>query len=145
MEPGDRLLYYVTGIRKWTAIATVTSRYFEDSAPVWNSNGTREVYPNRVRLSPFLVLDEKDYIDALFLAPRLEYLKRWAPERWPLAFIDTLHLLPQRDFRLIEGEMKRVHPKWRRKRRRGRNRRRDSDSSNEGQGKQDVAADEDGS
>ena len=41
------------------------------------------------------------------LAPRLEYVKRWPPEDWPLAFFDRLHLLPQRDFRLIEGEMKR--------------------------------------
>ena len=30
-----------------------------------------------------------------------------------LAFNDTLHLLPQKDFRLIESEMKRIHPDWR--------------------------------
>ena len=35
-------------------------------------------------------------------------MKRWLPESWPLAFFDTLHLIPQRDFSLIEGEMKRV-------------------------------------
>jgi len=123
MEPDDRILYYVSGIRKWTAIATVTSRYFEDRAPVWNSNGEREVYPYRVKLSPSIVLDAGDYIDAMILAPRLEYLKRWVPERWPLAFVETLHLLPQRDFRLIEGEMKRLDPRWRKRRRKGRNRR----------------------
>ena len=125
MEPDDRILFYVSGIRKWTAIATVTSRYFEDRSPVWNSNGSRdrEVFPYRVKLSPLIVLDSKDYIDALILAPRLEYLKRWAPERWPLAFVETLHLLPQRDFRLIEGEMKKLDHSWRKRRRRGRNRR----------------------
>jgi hypothetical protein len=123
MEPDDRILFYVSGIRKWTAIATVTSRYFIDRAPVWNSNGGSDVFPYRVKLSPSIVLDVKDYIDAMILAPRLEYLKRWAPERWPLAFVETLHLLPQRDFRLIEGEMKRVHPKWRKRRRRGKSRR----------------------
>ncbi len=116
MEPQDSLLYYVSGTRKWSAIATVTSTYFEDPTPVWQTNGSGEEYPYRVKLKPALVLDEKDYIDALFLAPRLEYLKRWTPERWPEAFVDTLHLLPQRDFRLIEGEMKRVHPKWKNKR-----------------------------
>ena len=115
MEPQDSLLYYVSGTRKWSAIATVTSTYFEDRTPVWQTNGSSEEYPYRVKLEPTLVLDEKDYIDALLLAPRLEYLKRWAPERWPEAFVDTLHLLPQRDFRLIEGEMKRVHPKWKNK------------------------------
>ena len=42
------------------------------------------------------------------LGPRLEYVKRWPPESWHLAFFETLHLIPQRDFRLLEGEMKRV-------------------------------------
>ena len=117
MEPQDSLLYYVSGTRKWSAIATITSTYFEDRTPIWHTTGSSEEYPYRVKLEPTLILDEKDYIDALLLAPRLEYLKRWAPERWPEAFVDTLHLLPQRDFRLIEDEMKRVHPKWKNKRR----------------------------
>ena len=116
MEPKDSLLYYVSGIRQWTAITTVTSSYFEDHSHIWGKNGSTEEFPYRVKLEPALILDENDYIDALQLAPRLEYLKRWAPERWPEAFVDTLHLLPQRDFRLIEGEMKRVHPKWRNRR-----------------------------
>jgi hypothetical protein len=55
-----------------------------------------------------VVLDESQYIDALILAPRLEYVKRWAPEDWELAFWDSLHLLPQKDYRLIEGEMRRL-------------------------------------
>ena len=122
MEPQDSLLYYVSGMRRWSAIATITSTYFEDRTPVWTSNGGGQEYPYGVKLEPALVLDEKDYIDALQLAPRLEYLKRWAPERWPEAFVDTLHLLPQRDFRLIEAEMKRIVSGGRR--RPGRNQRR---------------------
>ena len=59
------------------------------------------------------MLDEPDYIDALLLAPRLQYLKRWMPEDWPLAFFDRLHLLPQKDFRLVEGEMQRIRPRGR--------------------------------
>ena len=107
MHPDDRVLYYVTGTRKWTAIATITSHSFEDHTPVWKSNGREDGYPFRVKMAPEIVLDEEDCIDALILAPRLEYVKHWAPEDWPLAFYGTLHLLPQRDFRLIESEMKR--------------------------------------
>ena len=55
-----------------------------------------------------ILLREEDYIDALLLAPRLDYVKRWVPENWPLAFFDTLHLIPQKDYRLIEAEMKRT-------------------------------------
>ena len=124
MEPDDRVLFYVNGIRKWAVSGSVASRYFEDRTPIWNSNGNRDEFPYRVKLSPAIILEEKDYIDARELGPRLDYVKRWVPERWPLAFIDTLHLLPQRDFRLIEGEMKRIVRKGRKRRR---NRRPDRD------------------
>ena len=121
MEPDDRILFYVGGeVRKWTAIVVVKSKYFEDRTPIWESNGSRqELFPYRVKTSPSLVLDEADYIEARILAPRLEYVKRWPPELWPLAFYDTLHLIPQRDYRLIESEMKRIR---RQKRSRGRRR-----------------------
>jgi hypothetical protein len=118
MRPDDRVVFYVSGLRKWTATATITSRYFEDSTPIWKSVGRDNGYPYRVNLAPDIVVDESDYIDALILAPRLDYVKRWAPEDWPLAFFDRLHLLPQRDFRLIEGEMKRVVNKGKRRMRR---------------------------
>ena len=118
MRPDDRVVFYVSGLRKWTATATITSRYFEDNTPIWKSVGRDNGYPYRVNLAPDVVVDESDYIDALILAPRLDYVKRWAPEDWPLAFFDRLHLLPQRDFRLIEGEMKRVVSKGRRRQRR---------------------------
>ena len=121
MEPDDRILFYVAGeVRKWTAIVTVTSKYFEDRTPIWESNGSRrELYPYRVKTTPSIVLDEGDYIEALILAPRLEYVKRWPPELWPLAFFDTLHLIPQRDYRLIEAEMRRIRREKRSRGRRG--------------------------
>jgi len=123
MGPEDLMLFYVSGIRKWVATASITSKYFEDRSPIWRSHGRRrEEFPYRVKLAPSIVLDEEDYIDALVLGPRLEYLKRWAPEKWPLAFQDTLHLLSQKDFRLIEGEMKRVISKRRGGRRKGQSR-----------------------
>ena len=71
------------------------------------------------------MLEDRDYIDARDLAPTLEYVKRWVPEQWPLAFIETLHLLPQRDYRLIEAEMKKIvtgRPGRRRRWRSGRGR-----------------------
>lgn len=116
MQPDDRVLFYVSGLRKWVASATITSHYYEDYTPVWKAHRPEERHPFRVKISPSIVLDEQDYIDALILAPRLEYLKRWAPEDWPLAFFDSLHLLPQRDFRLIEDEMKRIMNRHRRRR-----------------------------
>ena len=108
MSPNDRVLFYVKGIRKWPASATITSECFEDDSEVFVSNDSRERFPFRVKLRPNIVLDEQDYIDAMLLAPRLDYVRRWEPKDWPLAFFDRLHLLPQKDFRLIEGEMERI-------------------------------------
>ncbi len=107
MQPDDRVLFYVSTIKKWTATAIITSNYFEDRSPIWRTSNGRDEFIYRVKLSPGIVLEEEDFIDALLLAPRLDYVRRWAPEDWPLAFLDSLHLLPQKDFRLIESEMKR--------------------------------------
>ena len=108
MEPKDRVLFYIRDLKKWALTASITSKFFEDRKPIWKTHDTREEFPYRVKLSPSIILDESDYIDALILAPTLEYLKKWPPDKWPLAFFDTLHLLPQKDFRLVEDEMKRV-------------------------------------
>ena len=54
-----------------------------------------------------LILNEEQYVDASLVAPTLDYLKRWPLELWQLAFIEDLHLLPQTDFRFIEGEINR--------------------------------------
>jgi hypothetical protein len=59
-------------------------------------------------MQPDIILKENNYIDAMVLAPSLEYLKKWLPEMWPLAFYENLHLIPSKDFNLIESEMKRL-------------------------------------
>ena len=122
MQRGDMVLFYVSTIRKWTATATISSEHFEDYAPIWEPTSRGEQYAFRVNLQPDIRLNESQYIDALVLAPRLDYLRRWTPEDWPLAFMERLHLIPQKDFRLIEGEMYRAtgrrQPPLKQKRRR---------------------------
>ena len=140
MERDDPVLFYISGLRKWAAIATITSRYFEDRTPIWKSNRRDESFPYRVNLSLSIVLEEEDYVDGLILGPRLEYVKRWPPERWPLAFHDSLHILPQKDFRLIEAEMKRIRSRRRRKGRGGLSRRDGRRDERRAEGSSDVVS-----
>ena len=107
VEVGDRLLYYVSGIRRFTATALVTSSYQEDDAPIWKNEGSTG-WPYRISIKPEVVLDESQYIDAGLLAHRLDYVRRWPPENWYMAFQGNLHLLPKNDFSLIEEEMKKL-------------------------------------
>ena len=118
MEPGDRLLFYVKDWRGFPLTATLNSQTFEDSSHIWPSNRPEETYPYRVRIRAAVGLPDGQYLDALQIAPRMEYLRRWPPERWPLAFEEELHLLPRRDFEFIEGEMRRARRKTGRSRRR---------------------------
>ena len=104
---GDRVLFYVSGIRRFAATATVTSSYFPEETPVWEREGAAP-WPYRVKIKPELVLDDAQCIDANMLAPRLEYVKRWPPENWYMAFQGNLHLLPKFDFLLVEEEMKKL-------------------------------------
>ena len=108
VEPGDRLLFYIRSKRYFAATATVTSQYYEDRAPLWKKDGVGD-WAFRIRIQPEIVLDEEKFMDALQLAPRLDYVRKWAPEDWPMAFAQTsLHLLPKKDFLLVEEEMRKT-------------------------------------
>ena len=111
MEVGDRMLFYLSREQRFPATVTVTSTMFEDRDPLLNSASGQEEFPCRVHIEPAVVLEEEDYIDARQLGPTLEYVKKWIPERWPLAFIGDLHLVPKKDLFLIEDEMKRITSK----------------------------------
>ena len=108
VEPDDRIIYYVTGIRVFAATATVTEGYQEvpNSQP-WANEG-KSGWPYRIGIKPGVILAREQYIDAGLLAYRLEYLRKWPPEDWPLAFQGNLHLLSRSDFFLLETEMRKL-------------------------------------
>jgi len=108
MSPGDRLMYYVRQDQVFPLAATITSKAFEDRSPLWHGPHPDELFMYRVRIRPDADLSEGGYIEAADIAPRLEYLRRWPPEMWPHAFQGELHLLPRRDFDLLESEMRRL-------------------------------------
>ncbi len=106
---GDRVLYYVLNERIFPATATVTSGYFEDRHPLWiNQERRDDPFPYRVHTHANLVLEQGEGLDAEAIAPRLLYLKRWAPEQWFLALQGDVHLLSSQDFMLVEREMQRI-------------------------------------
>jgi hypothetical protein len=109
MAVGDRILYYVSGVQVFPATATVSSGFFEDHEPIWlNTERKPDVSPGRGRPRPDGLRQQYEYVDAHQVAPRLLYVKRWAPEDWPLAFQGQVHLLSSADFALLEGEMRRT-------------------------------------
>jgi hypothetical protein len=104
---GDRLLYYVTGRMGFAATVTVASPMYEDHTPIWRSSRRDEDYPWRVHIRQDFVLDESDWVPAKEIAYRLDYVRKWPPEHWTLAFQGHIHALPKADFAIIEDEIAR--------------------------------------
>ena len=105
---GDRVLLYISHLRRFAATATAMSSFYEGEEPIWVNEGSTG-FPYHIKLQPGVILKDEQFIDANLLAPRLEYIKRWNPEDWYMAFQGNLHLLPKNDFALIEEEMKKLH------------------------------------
>ena len=61
-----------------------------------------------VNIKPNYVLEPDQYRDGSLVGPSLDYVKKWYPEHWHLAFWESLHLIPQKDFSRLEDEMIRL-------------------------------------
>ncbi|MEE9247957.1 MAG: EVE domain-containing protein [Dehalococcoidia bacterium] len=105
MEPGDRVLYYLTGVQQFGGTASITSGYFEDHQPIWVSKKKGEEYPFRFEIKPDVVLEPGAYVDAKEIVPHLDYVKRWPAEHWHLAFQGNVHLFSEKDFSFVESRL----------------------------------------
>lgn len=104
MKPGDKIVYYVTGLKQFAGISTITSPYFESHEPIWRSSNAKkaeEDYPFRVYIEPDVILDEGHYIDAEPVARQMAYVAKWPAANWTLAFQGNVHEIGEDDFALI--------------------------------------------
>jgi predicted RNA-binding protein len=117
MKPGDKLVFYLTGVKKFGGIASVTSETFEDHAPVFRSEKKPgEDYPFRVNTKAEIVLDEDQMLYVPDYVPMMEFTRKGATKSWALFFQGNLHKISDADYKLLEKEMRaRAKPKARAK------------------------------
>ena len=104
MRPGDKIVYYLTGLKAFAAIATVTSEYFESQERIWNSGDPKKVaetYPFRVKIQPDLILEPDNYALAEPVAREMVYVSKWPAANWTLAFQGNVHAIESDDYDLI--------------------------------------------
>ena len=107
VEPGDRIVFYLTRVKELAAIVRVTGELFEDRTPVWPGKpGKVDPYPWRFETEPELVLDEADRVPAEELAAELEHVRKWPAEHWTLAFQGQLRAVSDADAEVIERRMR---------------------------------------
>lgn len=106
MAPGDKIVYYLTGVKAFGGIATIRSPYVESHERIWESGDpakAAEDYPFRVEIAPDVVLDEPDVVPAEGVARRMTYVAKWPAENWTLAFQGNVHEIGEDDYRLIRA------------------------------------------
>jgi predicted RNA-binding protein len=107
IEPGDRIVFYVTGVQAFGGIVRVTSAMFEDRSPVWpGKRGKADPYPWRFETEPVLVLDEEGFVPAAELASELEHVRKWPADHWHLAFQGQLRTVSEADSELLERRIR---------------------------------------
>jgi len=104
MKPEDRVVYYVMGMQKFGAIATITGSYYHDENKLWTDDN--EMWPSRCPSKPYIVLQEDEFVDAKKLVPDLSFIEN--KDHWGVYFQGSLRSIPEQDFKLIESEMKKI-------------------------------------
>jgi EVE domain len=104
MKPGDKIVYYVTGLKTFAGISTITSDYFESHERIWKSGDPKkdaEDYPFRVNTKPDVILPESDFVEAEGVARKMTYVSKWPAQNWTLAFQGNVHEIGEGDYKLI--------------------------------------------
>jgi predicted RNA-binding protein len=111
IEPGDRIVFYVTGVQAFGGFVEVTGGMYEDRERIWPGKpGKPDPYPWRFPTAPVVVLEEDDFVPAAPLAGELEHVRRWPAEHWHLAFQGQLRKVSQADARLLERRIREASP-----------------------------------
>lgn len=106
VQPGDRVLFYLTGLQAFGGLATATGTYYTAEEPIWISKKDGEQYPFRFPITPDVILQPDQFVKAVDLLPRLEWVKKWPVANWQLAFQGNVHALTEQDFAAIEAAVR---------------------------------------
>lgn len=98
IEPGDRIVLYLTKVMRFAASIVVTGELYEDREQIWPGKpGKVDAYPWRFPTEPELVLDEEHWVPAESLKDDLEHIQKWPAEHWKLAFQGQVRTVSEAD------------------------------------------------
>ncbi|MSQ41580.1 MAG: EVE domain-containing protein [Dehalococcoidia bacterium] len=104
MQPGDCLVFYLTGVVQFGGIVEVTSPMFEDTSDLGLRSQSKvgEEFPYRVRTKPVVIPPPGHYIEVREIADRLDKTRKFGPKKLGMAFRGNLHRIIDADYRTIE-------------------------------------------
>jgi EVE domain len=106
IEPGDRIVLYLTRVMALAASIRVEGEMYEDRAKIWPGKpGKADIYPWRFHTSPEIVLDEPLWVPAQSLVGRLEHMAKWPEEHWTLAFQRQIRSVSDHDAEILTEQL----------------------------------------
>jgi predicted RNA-binding protein len=106
IEPGDRIVLYLTKVMAFAASIEVTGELYEDRTKIWPGKpGNPDAYPWRFPTRPELVLEQEQWLAAETLADELEHIRKWPRAHWKLAFQGQLRVFSPADAQLLMERM----------------------------------------
>ena len=105
MEPGDRLVYYLTGAVQFGGIVEVTGNAYEDTADIGLRSESREAeeYPYRIATAPIVIPPPGEYVEVREITDLLQKTRNFGPKKLGMAFRGNLHRISAEDYAVIEG------------------------------------------
>lgn len=104
MRPGDRLVYYLTGVVQFGGIVEVTSEMFEDTSDFGLRSKSKpgEDYPYRIHTKPLVIPPAGHYIEVREITDLLDKTRALGPQKLGIAFRGNLHRISDADCAQIE-------------------------------------------
>ncbi len=107
IEPGDRIVLYVTREMAFAGAIRVTGPMFEDRERIWPGKpGQADAYPWRFPTEPEVALDDGGHVPAEGLATKLEHVRKWPAEHWRLAFQGQIRPVSAEDAAVLLDAMR---------------------------------------
>ena len=106
MQPGDRLVFYLTKVVQFGGIAEITSEAFEDETDIGlrsESKGEDESFPYRVQTKPLVIPEPGEYVEVREITDLLDKTRNFGPKKLGMAFRGNLHKISDADYRQIES------------------------------------------
>ncbi len=104
IQPGDRIVYYLTGRVQFGGIVEATDTVQEDDRDIGLASESKEdeAYPFRVPTKPVLIAEPGSEVDVREITDLLEKTRNFGPKKLGMCFRGNIHKISQEDLATIE-------------------------------------------
>ncbi|MDA1010165.1 MAG: EVE domain-containing protein [Chloroflexi bacterium] len=104
MQPGDRLVYYLTGQVQFGGVVEVTGEAYQDDAEIglYSEGKEGEDFPYRIATKPVVIAKPGREVEVREITDLLDKTRKFGPKKLGMCFRGNLHRITDGDLQVIE-------------------------------------------